>query len=173
MAVSIFNKKRKVDADGNEIRKVLQIVNDITIYSPTSGQLESIKKFIEDHIDKENKKVEINGVDVFKVLYKELTDLKDVDTISSELLEDIISHPNEDLEEVNHILTVELNKIVQKMLDEKQELINNMILTTKSIELQHSMEELASEETIKLPDKIEQDLKQIKKMQDSNILKEQ
>ncbi|MFC0903872.1 hypothetical protein ACFHWD_04100 [Clostridium sp. MT-14] len=164
MATSIINKKQKLDENGKEVRKVIKIVNDITVYAPTSEQYNYIEKFVESHVDKENNKVEISGEEVFRILYKELTDLQDIDKVDDGELKDIIEHPDEDLEEVNHILSNELTKLIMKMLDVKQDIINGTIIAIKGAMLQENANKLINQDELNVPKEIRDNLQKIEKI---------
>lgn len=164
MSISIIDKKRKKDKNGKEVRKVIKVVNDITVYAPTMKQLEYIKKFVENHIDEKKKKLTISGEDVFRVLYKELTNLKDVDKVSDEELRDIVENPEEDLEEVNNVLSDELTKICNRILREKIEVTNTLSVMINSIILQNKAGKLVDNGKLKLPKEIKDGLGKIKKL---------
>lgn len=140
MSKSILDKKREIDENGKEIKRVLSIIGDVTIYSPTLEQEKILMNFIEKNIDEKTKKVEITGVEVFRILYKELTDLKDIDKVTDDELENIINHPNEELEEINEILNDELFKISKKILNVQKQMVQTINTLISGENLKSSVE---------------------------------
>lgn len=140
MSKSILDKKREIDENGKEIKRVLSIIGDVTIYSPTLEQEKILMNFIEKHIDEKTKKVEITGVEVFRILYKELTDLKDIDKVTDDELENIINHPNEELEEINEILNDEIFKISKKILNVQKQMVQTINTLISGENLKSSVE---------------------------------
>ncbi|MEA5008762.1 hypothetical protein [Clostridium tyrobutyricum] len=140
MSKSILDKKREIDENGKEIKRVLSIIGDVTIYSPTLEQEKILMNFIEKHIDEKTKKVEITGVEVFRILYKELTDLKDIDKVTDDELENIINRPNEELEEINEILNDEIFKISKKILNVQKQMVQTINTLISGENLKSSVE---------------------------------
>jgi vacuolar-type H+-ATPase subunit I/STV1 len=138
-----MDKKRKLDENGKEIRRALAVVGDVTVYAPTLEQEEVLMNFVETHINKENNKVEITGEEVFRVLYKELTDLQDIDKVSDEELKEIIEHPDEDLEEINNILSNELFKISKKIINAQKQMAQTINTLISSEKLKNNIESMS------------------------------
>lgn len=169
MSNSILDKKRELNSDGTEKRQILKTINEINVYVPTLEQDEKLMNFIEKHIDEKTKKVEITGVEVFRVLYKELTDLKDIDKVTDEELEDIINHPTQDLEEINQLIYTELNRISKKILYTQNNIINQVTSMFEAQKLNGDVELLMKNKDINIPKVIEKSLKDINK-NNKNIL---
>jgi len=169
MSNSILDKKRELNSDGTEKRQILKTINEINVYVPTLEQDEKLMNFIEKHIDEKTKKVEITGVEVFRVLYKELTDLKDIDKVTDDELEDIINHPTQDLEEINQLIYTELNRISKKILYTQNNIINQVTSMFEAQKLNGDVELLMKNKDINIPKVIEKSLKDINK-NNKNIL---
>ena len=169
MSNSILDKKRELNSDGTEKRQILKTINEINVYVPTLEQDEKLMNFIEKHIDEKTKKVEITGVEVFRVLYKELTDLKDIDKVTDDELENIINHPTQDLEEINQLIYTELNRISKKILYTQNNIINQVTSMFEAQKLNGDVELLMKNKDINIPKVIEKSLKDINK-NNKNIL---
>ena len=169
MSNSILDKKRELNPDGTEKRQILKTINGINVYVPTLEQDEKLMNFIEKHIDEKTKKVKITGEEVFRVLYKELTDLKDIDKVTDEELKEIINHPTQDLEEINQLIYTELNRISKKILYTQNNIINQVTSMFEAQKLNGDVELLMKNKDINIPKVIEKSLKDINK-NNKNIL---
>ena len=155
MSKSILNMKKKLGKDGKEERKKISIVGDITVFQPTSDQFDFLMDFLEKHINKETKKIEIDGEDVYKVLFKELTNMEDIDKITNEQLKDILNNPNEQLEEISDVLMDVLYKLQKKIIKKQKNMIRNLDVATSNISLMNEIGKVVDE----LPDELKNQVK--------------
>jgi hypothetical protein len=147
--------KKKLGKDGKEERKKISIVGDITVFQPTSDQFDFLMDFLEKHINKETKKIEIDGEDVYKVLFKELTNMEDIDKITNEQLKDILNNPNEQLEEISDVLMDVLYKLQKKIIKKQKNMIRNLDVATSNISLMNEIGKVVDE----LPDELKNQVK--------------
>lgn len=155
MSKSILNLKKEIDNKGEEKKKKIAIIGDITVYQPTSKQSDFLMDFLEKHINKDTKKIEIAGEDVYKILFKELTDMEDVDKISNEQLKDILDNPSQELEEISDILLDVLYKLQKKLLRRQKNAIRNLDVASMNISLVNDIGKVIEE----LPDELKNQVK--------------
>ena len=112
-------------------KKLRKSIGKIEIYNPTNGQIEEIKKMINETAKLINKKDNIelqtnfNNMEMVRYLIDNLTNLEEVDTLTDEELEEIISSPSQDLFKV----IIEFRKIIQQVMEVIRLDVENMIKT--------------------------------------------
>lgn len=99
-------KQLKNDPKNRKIRDIVMSAGEtIKIFEPTSSQLDDILSFQEKWFQNEN--IEIDGIDVARILIPMLTDITGLETMSDEEIGDIIDNPSNALLQVqNHIETI-------------------------------------------------------------------
>lgn len=98
--------KLKNDPNNRNIRDVVMCSGEtIKIFEPTAEQVEEIIDMQEEWINGDD--LEISGYDIFNKLFPMLTDIKGIEDMTNEEIDDVINNPSVALIQVqNHVETI-------------------------------------------------------------------